>query len=258
MPTTQPKTLTFLGCGSYFSKYGNNNMILDIDGHKLLIDCGFNIREAIEASKFSVTGLDAVFISHQHGDHMYGLEYLALVSMYVIQGRRLTLFLPKSLMPAVEALLDALTYSNEADYTLADYFDIVLVNDHFTFAGTDIAIHAMPHIRTPTGREMMSYGLEIETAKGGAFITTDFAMEKCTAAERVAVMEVFERCAIILHDTETTERASSVHTHIRTIAEYPESIRSKLLMMHYSDIDMMKQVMPGGRWVIVGEPIPLD
>jgi len=63
-----------LGSGS-----SGNATLIDVDGHKLLIDNGLSFRQLearTVAAGLSLDGLKAVFITHEHADHVAGLGVL--------------------------------------------------------------------------------------------------------------------------------------------------------------------------------------
>ncbi|MDR1728813.1 MAG: MBL fold metallo-hydrolase [Acidobacteriota bacterium] len=54
----------------------------------LLLDCGPTVLQALQSSRLSAAPLDAVFLSHLHGDHFGGLPFLFLHYLYVEPRRR--------------------------------------------------------------------------------------------------------------------------------------------------------------------------
>ena len=76
-----------LGSGSK----GNAVLVMSRQA-KILIDCGFSLkrlRERVSDAGLSLDGLDAVFVTHEHGDHIHGLGVLARaidVPVYVTQN----------------------------------------------------------------------------------------------------------------------------------------------------------------------------
>lgn len=69
--------LRFASLGSGSS--GNATLIANGD-EAILIDCGFSAREAVsrlERLSFPVSGIKAVFVTHEHGDHAKGISVLS-------------------------------------------------------------------------------------------------------------------------------------------------------------------------------------
>lgn len=82
-----PFKVHILGCGSAMpSKVHNpSSQIVEIRGKYFMIDCGEGTLAQIRRSHISFSKLYAVFISHTHGDHVFGL--LGMLSTFGLQGR---------------------------------------------------------------------------------------------------------------------------------------------------------------------------
>jgi ribonuclease Z len=80
-------TLTILGCYAATPRTFTNptSQVLEIGGRLLLIDCGEGTQVQLRKNKVKFSKIDHVFISHLHGDHVYGL--IGLVSTFMLLGR---------------------------------------------------------------------------------------------------------------------------------------------------------------------------
>jgi len=80
-------TLTILGCYAATPRTFTNPtaQVLEIGGRLLLIDCGEGTQVQLRKNKVKFSKIDHVFISHLHGDHVYGL--IGLVSTFMLLGR---------------------------------------------------------------------------------------------------------------------------------------------------------------------------
>ena len=99
--------LTILG-GHSASPHEHNNptaQLLDIKGHRFLIDCGEGTQVQLRKAKVSFVHIKHIFISHLHGDHFYGLP--GLVSSFRLLGREAPLHIygPKGIKEALTLLL---------------------------------------------------------------------------------------------------------------------------------------------------------
>jgi len=74
----------FLGTGDAFSAAGRHQAgyLVRGNGSCVLLDCGSSTLTAMKRDGIDPTGLDAVLISHLHGDHFAGLPYLFLQYTY--------------------------------------------------------------------------------------------------------------------------------------------------------------------------------
>lgn len=83
----EPFRVHILGCGSALPtlKHNPSSQIVEIRGKCFLIDCGEGTQTQLRRSKIKFTRINAVFISHVHGDHCFGL--IGMVSTFGMLGR---------------------------------------------------------------------------------------------------------------------------------------------------------------------------
>ena len=91
--------LTILGCHSATPRENARPtaQILEMRGHLFLIDCGEGTQMALRKNKVRFSRIKHVFISHLHGDHVYGL--IGLISTFCLLSREapLTVYGPKGI-----------------------------------------------------------------------------------------------------------------------------------------------------------------
>jgi len=91
--------LTILGCHSATPRDNARPtaQILEMKGHLFLIDCGEGTQMALRRNKVKFARIKHVFISHLHGDHVYGL--IGLISTFCLLSREsdLTVYGPKGI-----------------------------------------------------------------------------------------------------------------------------------------------------------------
>ena len=77
---TDHVTLTILGAGDAFNSGGLNQSayLMEGAGSSVLIDCGANTPAALETHGKDPNAIDAVLLTHLHGDHLAGLPFLYL------------------------------------------------------------------------------------------------------------------------------------------------------------------------------------
>ncbi len=73
---------------------------------RILCDCGPSVPERLVALGYDVNALDALYISHAHADHCFGLPTLLLWMRLGGRRRALTLLLPAPLRVALDDLLE--------------------------------------------------------------------------------------------------------------------------------------------------------
>ena len=83
----QPFRIHILGCGSALPTAHHNpsSQVVEIRGKYFMIDCGEGTQAQVRRSHINFSKLQAVFISHIHGDHVFGL--MGMISTFGLQGR---------------------------------------------------------------------------------------------------------------------------------------------------------------------------
>src|SRR5690349_12807743 len=102
--------LTIIGCGDAFSSGGRHHScyLLDTSVGRLMIDCGANSPLGLKRAGISLSTLDAIVISHCHGDHFGGLPFLYLDKLFIERDSRpLEILGPPGIKERMETLLDA-------------------------------------------------------------------------------------------------------------------------------------------------------
>ena len=90
--------LLFLGSGNAFAPEGRAFSSVLVDG-RLLFDCGPTVLQQLRRAGVPSDAIDAVFISHFHGDHFFGLPFLFLDAWHAGRSKDLTIVGP----PGIEA-----------------------------------------------------------------------------------------------------------------------------------------------------------
>ncbi len=80
--------ITILGSNSALAAHGRHpsSQFLNLDHHHILIDCGEGSQFRMNDLKLSKVKLEFIFISHLHGDHVFGLP--GLITSMILLGRK--------------------------------------------------------------------------------------------------------------------------------------------------------------------------
>lgn len=99
--------LTILGCGSATPTSNSHptSQLLEMRERFFLIDCGEGAQQQLRRNKAKFSKIEAVFISHLHGDHWFGL--IGLISSFHLLRRTaaLKIFGPPGLEESLKLML---------------------------------------------------------------------------------------------------------------------------------------------------------
>lgn len=108
----QPFIIHILGCGSALPtlKHNSSAQVVEVRGKLFLLDCGEGTQLFLRRSHISFAKLQAVFITHLHGDHCFGL--IGLISTFGLLGRTapLHVYAPAELEPMLQSQLQLFCY----------------------------------------------------------------------------------------------------------------------------------------------------
>jgi ribonuclease BN (tRNA processing enzyme) len=226
--------LIFLGVGSAFALQNfHSNMILEVNGKKLLIDAGGDIRHSLKAVGLSYKDIDAVYISHLHSDHVGGMEYLALATYFDPSCKKLPLFVNERLSSQLwnEVMKGGAGTLQNKIATLDTYFEVKSLPKNGQFTFEDVTFQTVQVVHYVDGYEIVpSYGL-IWTAKNGKkiFLTTD------TQFAPSQIQSYYDDADIIFQDCETAKFKSGVHAHYSELVTLKDEIKNKMWLYHYQD-----------------------
>lgn len=231
--------LQFVGVGSAFTLDNfQSNMVFSHNGEKLLIDAGGDVRHALKKCGLTYHDLNAVYISHLHGDHIHGMEWLSFATYFDPSFRskkgKLKLYGNNTVIEKLwESMKGGVRSIQGKLMTLEDYFDVQRVpqNGCFTFAKTKFQLIQTVHVMD--GYEIVpSYGLLWVGANGQRiFLTTD------TQFAPRQIETFYAQSDIIFHDCETSKFPSGIHAHYNDLKTLPPETKAKMWLYHYNDGD---------------------
>ena len=86
--------LTIIGCGDAFGSGGRHNACFHLvaGARTVLIDCGASSPVGLRVQNIDPNTIDAIILSHLHGDHFGGIPFLMLDGQYLSRRERPLLF----------------------------------------------------------------------------------------------------------------------------------------------------------------------
>lgn len=246
----------FLGSGSMMPSKGNfhsNILITSENNHRLLIDCGSDIRHSLAKRGLSFDDIDAVYISHLHDDHAGGLEQLGFYS-YFVRSSKPQLIIHDDICDKLwsEKLAISMEQLTDKMGHLSNFFTVKRVNQAFKWEKVQFNVIPSIHVVNKVVGHMYSYGLRFRTKSEynkNVYFTSDitFINKKIDKEDwdLDAHWQNYEKANIIFHDCDDSNQAE-VHPHYDFLKEFPESIKSKMWLYHCKQHNFHQQAKDDG------------
>lgn len=229
-------TLQFMGTGSAFSKkYGNTSALVFVENEgvtkKLLLDCGRTTPDDIVDHGYTFADIDAIFITHLHGDHVFGLEEAGFYGRYVLKKK------PHLIFPNIKLKQDLWervlkgTMMNSGELTrpmtFEDYFTYEVVErqeQFFYFNGIMFSVFPTYHIKNKK-----SYGVIIGE--------TNYILYSGDSLLNRDLIDIgfSEDCQAVFHDCQLFHNEERVHASLSDLKTLNWEWRDRIYIMHYGD-----------------------
>ncbi|BCA96298.1 MBL fold hydrolase [Legionella antarctica] len=226
--------MTFLGSGSAFTVGPENyhsNILLQIGKDTLLLDAGSDLRHSLCEQKLDYHDIYNVYISHLHGDHTGGLEWLALTTHFDpdYDGKP-NLFANEHIITDLweKTLSGGLSTLPHKHPSIDTFFNPKPIKEDGSFIWQSVEFKLVRTIHYYSEYKLMpSYGLAFTYNKTRVFFTTD-------TQSSPELTPLYEKADIIFHDCETTPTKSTVHSHYSELSLLPKHLKKKIWLYHYN------------------------
>ena len=139
----EPFRVHILGCGSALPTLHHNAsaQVVEIRGKLFLVDCGEGTQVQLRRSRLRFTKISAVFITHLHGDHCFGL--IGMLSTFGLLGRtaRLAIYAPAALEDMLKHQMQL--FCHDFDYEV-DFHAVDTSQQQVIYEDRSLTVESIP------------------------------------------------------------------------------------------------------------------
>lgn len=264
-------SLTFLGVGSAYAKRNfqsnalieawstdpdrqdapDDTLLIDFGTtgplalHQLKSEAGFSYLERNGAVHYPA--IHRVFITHQHSDHVGGLEELAGINIHSSSNQAGEPGFKPQIIGTAEVLTSLWEHTLKGglgvlagrNATLADYFDVLALRsagrsafDRFSLLDRyEFTPLPTDHIRMCERYDWPSFGLLITDRKTGATVV----YSGDTRFDPDGLGEMMATAKLNFHEVQLDDQHDPVHTTLPQLRTLPVDVRRRTVLFHYGD-----------------------
>lgn len=195
--------ILFLGVGEAFDPDLSNSSYLVSSTTNMLIDCGYAVPQRLFALRYPKDFIDAVYLTHTHADHSFGLPALLVRAREERREKPLTIIGQPGTRRFVEQLVELAYPGNFAKLPFKVSF--VETIDPYT-------LNEMKLSFAPTVHSISNYAIRIECDNECVAFSGDG--ELTAEAE-----ELYRGCSLLVHEAYTLDGHVQSHTSANEVAE---------------------------------------
>ena len=139
----EPFRVHILGCGSALPtpRHHASAQVVEVRGKLFLVDCGEGTQIQLRRSHIRFTKISAVFVSHLHGDHCFGL--IGMLSTFGLLGRtaRLAIYAPQALEEVLR--LQMKLFCHDFDYEV-DFHAVDTARQQVVYDDRSLTVETLP------------------------------------------------------------------------------------------------------------------
>ncbi len=225
-------TVQFLGSGDSFGSGGRFQtcIMVDTPATRFLIDCGDSSMIAMGAQGVEVNSIDAILLTHLHGDHCAGVPFIVIDGMLASKrGRALTVAGPPGMTERMGVIREALF---PGSHVMTPKFPLKFVDMEVGKPNRilDLTVTPWPAVHTPETHPTM---LRVECA--GRVITytgdTDWTEDLIAATDGAD---------LLISECYFYEKRIKMHMIYKTLKQHLHELNAKRVVLTHMSRDMLQ------------------
>jgi ribonuclease BN (tRNA processing enzyme) len=219
----------FVGSGDSFGSGGRFQtcILVDADGYRFLIDCGATSLVALKRAGVDPGSIDAVLLTHFHGDHCGGVPYLILDGQFSKRERPLVIVGPPGVRERMTAVFEAALPTSSATQ---QHFGVsyVELGARATTIGPIEAV-ALPVAHLP---ETVPHGLRVRA--GGRVVAYTGDTDWCDALPLLA-----DSADLFIAEAYSFEKRIPQHLSHATLLAQRDELRAKRIVLTHAGVETL-------------------
>ncbi len=217
----------FIGSGDSFGNGGRFQtcILVDADGYRFLLDCGATSLVALKRAGVDPGSIDAVLLTHFHGDHCGGVPYLILDGQFNKRDRPLVIAGPPGVRGRMTRVFEAaLPTSSRTEQRFPVAY--VELGEKATRIGP-LDVLGLPVAHLP---ETAPHGLRVRVDGHVVAYTGD--TDWCDALPRLA-----DGADLFIAETYSFEKRIPQHLSHATLVAHRDELRAKRIVLTHPGIE---------------------
>jgi ribonuclease BN (tRNA processing enzyme) len=219
----------FIGSGDSFGNGGRFQtcILVDADGYRFLIDCGATSLVALKRAGVEPGSIDAVLLTHFHGDHCGGVPYLILDGQFTRRERPLAIAGPPGVRERMTGVFEAAlpTSSRTKQRFAVSYREL---GETATPIGP-LEVVGLPVAHLP---ETTPHGLRVRV--GGHVVAYSGDTDWCDALPRLA-----EDADLFIAEAYSFEKRIPQHLSHATLLAHRDELRAKRVVLTHPGVETL-------------------
>ncbi len=222
--------IKFLGVGAAIDDKYENVSILVEEKSSILLDVGYGIVRTITKDKLLLKNLDAIYISHLHFDHCFGLPALLLFMRTVNRKKPIKIIAQKEVLDGLKDTLKKHWPDMQTAIKFpVNFLQISAQTQKIKFNEFEIKIAKTNHGQMPNfAISLKSNGKTIVYSGDG-----DFNNE---------TIKLYKGCDLLIHDAFTIETKNDTHSSIVELIRLYKELKLKAMAFVHMDSEERNQM----------------
>ncbi|MGO9077730.1 MAG: MBL fold metallo-hydrolase [Streptosporangiaceae bacterium] len=218
----------FVGCGDAFGSGGRWQTCIRVaaGGKVVLVDCGATSVTALKAQGLDPSAVDAVVVSHLHGDHFGGLPFLILDGQFSRRTQPLLVAGPPGTADRLTGAMETLFPGSAG------------VRRRFAVEVTELAADGTPSLIGPVSVR----GWEVDHASGAPSLAVSVTLSDDTFAYSgdtqwtPSLVRAARGAGLLAVEAYTFDRPVRYHLDYLTLRDHlPELAAERIVLTHMSE-----------------------